>query len=191
MLNKKHYTDEELLVRFRETGDLEALGVLYKEYMPLVYGVCLKYFKDREKSQDAVMQIFEKLVTDIPKNDIQNFKPWLYVVVKNYCLMQLRSEKSKAENEKKFRIEQEIFMESSEELHPIDEEKAELNKSLMECIEKLKEEQKQCIQLFYFDSKCYKEISDILNMDEKKVKSYLQNGKRNLKICLENKNVEF
>jgi RNA polymerase sigma-70 factor (ECF subfamily) len=113
--------DPILLSRFIETGDLEILGELYQPYIPLVYGVCLKYLQDRESSKDAVMQIFEKLITDIPKNDIQNFKSWLYVVTKNYCLMQIRSDKSKKENQKKFQIEQEIFVESENEMHPIDE----------------------------------------------------------------------
>ncbi len=182
--------DALLLSRFIKTGDLEILGELYQPYMPLVYGVCLKYLQDRESSKDAVMQIFEKLIVDIPNHDIQNFKSWLYVVSKNFCLMKIRADKSKNEKHKKFQIEQEIFVESENEMHPIDETiNSDPDKALKECIEKLKAEQKQCIELFYFRDKCYREISEMLSMDEKKVKSYLQNGKRNLKICLENKNV--
>lgn len=182
--------DALLLSRFIKTGDLEILGELYQPYMPLVYGVCLKYLQDRESSKDAVMQIFEKLIVDIPNHDIQNFKSWLYVVSKNFCLMKIRADKSKNEKHKKFQIEQEIFVESENEMHPIDEIiNSDPDKALKECIEKLKAEQKQCIELFYFRDKCYREISEMLSMDEKKVKSYLQNGKRNLKICLENKNV--
>ena len=182
--------DALLLSRFIKTGDLEILGELYQPYMPLVYGVCLKYLQDRESSKDAVMQIFEKLIVDIPNHDIQNFKSWLYVVSKNFCLMKIRADKSKNEKHKKFQIEHEIFVESENEMHPIDETiNSDPDKALKECIEKLKAEQKQCIELFYFRDKCYREISEMLSMDEKKVKSYLQNGKRNLKICLENKNV--
>lgn len=189
MANSKLNTDDFLLSKYLGTGDLEILGELFERYMHLVYGVCLKYFKNREDSKDAVMQIFEKLILEIPKHDIQNFKSWLYVVTKNFCLMQIRSEKSRSEQQKKFVIEQDIFVESMEEMHPMDEKGANLNKVLKECIENLKEDQKKCVELFYFQDKCYQEISQILRIDEKKVKSYLQNGKRNLKICLENKNV--
>ena len=180
-------TEHELLDRFRETRDPEILGDLFSLYMHLVYGVCLKYLKNREQAQDGVMQIFEKLLTELPKHDVKDFKPWLYVLTKNFCLMELRSAKSKGEKEKKFAIEQEIFMESESEMHPVDDENSLLNKALQECIEKLKKEQKVCIRLFYYEDKCYREISEILKFDEKKVKSYLQNGKRNLKICMEEK----
>ena len=88
--------DEELLKRFREAGDIEILGRLYERYMHLVYGVCLKYLEEREAAKDEVMNIFEKLVTGVPEQEINNFKSWLYVVTKNHCLMLLRSRKSEA-----------------------------------------------------------------------------------------------
>ena len=90
----KNKSDEELLERFQNSGNLDVLGELYSRYMHLVYGVSLKYFKDRDDAQDAVMQIFEKLITDLPKHEVQNFKSWLFVLTKNYCLMEIRSRKS-------------------------------------------------------------------------------------------------
>jgi RNA polymerase sigma-70 factor (ECF subfamily) len=187
--NKFHESEEDLLKEFTLTGDLEVLGRLYSGYMHLIYGVCLKYLKDRDESMDAVMQIFEKLITEIPKQRIDNFRSWLHVVTKNYCLMQLRSQKSKDEKLQELMIDSQIFMESNTSLHPIDEEGADIEKALANCIERLKDEQKECIRLFYYENKCYNEISLNLNLDEKKVKSHLQNAKRNLKLCLEEKHV--
>ncbi len=181
-------SDEELVREFTLTGDLDVLGVLYAEHMHLVYGVCLKYLKQREDSMDAVMQIFEKLITEIPRHDIQNFKSWLHVVTKNFCLMKLRSEKSMSEKLRDWTNESMIFMESTRVLHPIDEDPPDMEEALTDCIEKLKNEQKECIRFFYYENKCYTEISAIMDIDEKKVKSHLQNAKRNLKICLEEKN---
>ncbi|MGD0583324.1 MAG: sigma-70 family RNA polymerase sigma factor [Bacteroidales bacterium] len=181
-------SDEELLAEFRKSGDLEILGELYSRYMHLVYGVSLKYLKDRESSMDAVMQIFEKLITGIPRYNIENFRSWLHVVTRNHCLMQLRSAKLHGEKMAEWAIESSVFMENEPELHPIDEDVQGMDMALADCIERLKEEQKSCIRLFYFENRCYNEIADSLNMDEKKVKSHLQNGKRNLKICLEEKN---
>jgi RNA polymerase sigma-70 factor (ECF subfamily) len=187
--NIKNLSDSELVEKYRATEDLEFLGELYSRYMHLVYGVCLKYLTDKELSKDAVMQIFEKLVNDVLKHEIRQFKSWLYVITKNYCLMQLRSEKSMEKRIKLWSKDQEIFMESEPEIHLIDNEHLELSNALKDCIEKLKNEQRQCIELFYFDNKCYIEIAVQLNIEEKKVKSHLQNGKRNLKICLDQKNV--
>lgn len=185
----KKMFDEALLLSFRETGNLEELGILYSRYMHLVYGVCLKYLKDRDESKDEVINIFEKLASDIGNHEIVSFKSWLYAVTKNHCLMTIRSRRTEAERTTIMINDPLFFMENNEELHPIDRNDGADDRRLNDCIEKLKEEQRQCIRLFYYDNKCYNEISALLKMDEKKVKSYLQNGKRNLKICLEGKYV--
>lgn len=182
--------DDELLEDFIDSGDLKVLGDLYSRYMHLVYGVCLKYLKSRDLSMDAVMHIFEKLITDIPKQKIINFKSWLHVVTRNYCLMQLRSEKNREEKAQEWLKDTVVFMENEPVLHPVDENAPETDRMLMDCIERLRTEQRECIRMFYFGNKCYNEIAQILDIEEKKVKSYLQNAKRNLKICLENKDEE-
>jgi RNA polymerase sigma-70 factor (ECF subfamily) len=181
----QYKTDEELIAEFRSAGNLDVLGELYSGYMHLVYGVCLKYLKDRDESKDAVMQIFEKLIVEIPKHSIDNFKSWLHVVTKNHCLMQLRSQKSQDEKLKEWINDPTVFMESGSLLHPIDEDEQDMELGLNDCIERLKDEQKECIRLFYFENRCYNEIALKMNLDEKKVKSHLQNAKRNLKLCLE------
>jgi RNA polymerase sigma-70 factor (ECF subfamily) len=107
-----HKTDEELINDYRSTGNLEVLGALYSPCMHLVYGVCLRYLKDRDESKDAVMQIFEKLITEIPKQKIENFRSWLYVVTRNYCLMHLRSEKSREERFRAWISDPVVFMEN-------------------------------------------------------------------------------
>jgi RNA polymerase sigma-70 factor (ECF subfamily) len=190
--NKKmNKSDWDLLTEFKSVGDLEVLGELYSRYIHLVYGVCLKYLKDREEAKDGVMQIFEKLIIEIPKHNIENFRSWLHVVTKNYCLMKLRSDKSEKEKLGEWLNDPSVFMETVTDLHPLDEDEnsKSINSALEDCIERLKDEQRICIRQFYFENRCYNEISVNLGLDEKKVKSHLQNGKRNLKICLEEKNV--
>lgn len=188
--NLKTLSDTQLLDTFIKKGDVNYLGELYSRYLHLVYGVCLKYFKEPERSKDAVINIYEKIQTDINRYQVKNFKSWLHVVTKNYCLMELRKSSSGKLTFVSSDDELTHFMENVQDLHPIDTEnrKEELEKALQECIEKLKQEQKRCIQLFYLQNKCYREISDELNTEEKKIKSFIQNGKRNLKICLERKN---
>jgi len=187
----KRRSDHELLAEFKSTGDLEVLGELYSRYLHLVYGVCLKYLKEREESKDAVMQIFEKLMIEIPRHNIENFRSWLHVVTKNYCLMQLRSVRSEKEKFAEWSNDSEFFMETAIDLHPLDEDGdlKKVDSALEDCIERLKEEQRKCIRQFYFENRCYNEIAVNLGINEIKVKSHLQNGKRNLKICLEEKNV--
>ena len=188
--NHTEPSDNDLILYYQKTLDSEVLGQLYERYMHLVYGVCLKYLKEREWAKDSVIRIFEKLATDLPGSEIKNFKSWLYTITKNFCLMELRSRKSTLEREKKWVKDNVDFVDNSYQLHPIDDSTDQtLNDVLKKCIEKLKAEQRQCIELFYYDDKCYQEISDTLNMNVKAVKSNIQNGKRNLKICLEKNRV--
>lgn len=173
--------DSELIQRYKESGELTILGELYNRYMALVYGVCLKYLKDREESRDAVMQIFEKLITSLREHDVEYFKSWLYVTSRNHCLMQLRARKGKNFEEISLHL-----MESDASTHLEEEPEMESNLSKLEhCIEQLVAEQKHCVTLFYMQQKCYKEIVQLTGFDDNKVKSYIQNGKRNLKICME------
>ncbi len=187
---KTKRTDDLILIgKYKSTGDLYFLGVLYDRYMHLVYGLCLKYLKDRDESKDTVMQIFEELTVKVLEHDIRNFKSWLHVLARNHCLMKLRTEKVRREHLKKYTKENEIFMESALPQHPEDVVSVEHDvEALKKCIEQLKNEQQKCISLFYIEEKCYKEITEITSLELNKVKSYIQNGRRNLKICLERKN---
>jgi RNA polymerase sigma-70 factor (ECF subfamily) len=179
--NDKMLQDNELIRRYKESGELAILGELYKRYMTLVYGVCLKYLKDREESRDMVMQLFEKLVSTVAEHEITHFKSWLYVTARNQCLMLLRSKKGK-----NFEEISPFLMESNPSSHPEEEQEFETNLSKLErCIGELGEEQKHCVQLFYLQQKCYKEVTEITGFDFNKVKSFIQNGKRNLKLCME------
>ncbi|MDR6942126.1 RNA polymerase sigma factor [Mucilaginibacter pocheonensis] len=172
-------TDDELLSIYRSNGDVAVLGQLFEGYMPLVYGVCLKYLKDEELAKDAVMGIFEELVVKVKQHNISVFRSWLYVLGRNYCLMQLRAGK------KMELVNLDDVMEFTPLLHPDTDNREGAYIALERCIDKLTGAQKQSIDLFYLKEKCYKEVADITGFSLNEVKSYIQNGKRNLKICLE------
>ncbi|MDB5133604.1 MAG: sigma-70 family polymerase sigma factor [Mucilaginibacter sp.] len=177
---KPDNTDDEVqLHNYRESGDVSVLGVLFEKYVALIYGVCLKYLKDEETAKDAVMGIFEELVNKAKRHDIKQFKSWVYVLSRNYCLMQLRSGKKMEE------VSLDEVMEFTPFLHHEDNNKEEALKALERCMEKLTAGQKQSVDLFYMQEKCYKEIADVTGFSLNDVKSFIQNGKRNLKICLE------
>lgn len=174
-------SDALLLANYQRSGDLGLLATLYERYMPLVFGVCLSYFKDEEQSKDAVMQIFEILVQKLKIHQVQNFKSWLHVLTRNHCLMALR----KTEKNTIISLD-DTLVENAAFVHLDIDEAKENRLSLMEqCMEKLPEEQRISVDLFYLQEKCYKEVADITGYDLSKVKSYIQNGKRNLKICIE------
>lgn len=157
------------------------LGELYQRYMELVYGVCLKYFKEPERSKDSVMLIFEELVTKLKKHEVENFRAWLHQLAKNHCLMQLRTPKNLKTVESKVELVQ-----SEENVHLNGVlEKEENFRKLEYCLGTLTSEQKESIKLFYLEGKSYNEIVDITGIEWNQVRSLIQNGRRNLKICMD------
>jgi len=174
-------SDTELVKQFQATEDLALVSELFGRYTGMIYGVCVKYLKDRDDAKDAVMHVFEKLPSTLKNHEVSNFKSWLYVVTKNHCLMHLRSRKTKKTEELDPRL-----MESDLILHQEDEQELENDLVKLEnCIKTLDNDQQQCVRLFYLQEQCYKDISTQTGFDLNKVKSYIQNGKRNLKICME------
>jgi RNA polymerase sigma-70 factor (ECF subfamily) len=176
-------TDEALLKQYKISGDTEYFGELFNRYIPMLYGVCLRYLSDEDKSQDAVMQLFENLLPKIAQYEIEVFRTWIYTVVKNHCLQILR--KGKNEIIVDFKAD---LMESDEILHLLNDE-TEANDGRMEalnqCLEKLPEQQRIAIMHFFMEEMSYVDIVDSTGYNLNQVKSYIQNGKRNLKICIE------
>jgi RNA polymerase sigma-70 factor (ECF subfamily) len=153
--------------------------------MHLVFGVSLKYLKSEEAAKDMAMQVFEKLLIKLRGQSIDNFKSWLHVLTKNECLMQLRKQKTNGE-QNKTSLNGHVFMENEPVVHHNGEDELEADLSKLEtCIGKLKNEQETCIRLFYLEKKSYQEIEQLTGFALKKVKSHVQNGRRNLKICVE------
>ncbi|WP_262248082.1 RNA polymerase sigma factor [Parapedobacter soli] len=178
---KKDVDDDALLRHYRDTGDMAVLGELYQAHAEMVYYVCLRYLKDSERSKDAVMQIFEELIHKVNKQEIQRFSSWLYVLSRNHCLMQLRVAKNR------HHVSIDEFVEFPLAMHP-DGDGAEKEKQLTaleRCMERLPEKQKRSVDLFFLNEKCYKEIAELTGYSLKEVKSYIQNGKRNLRLCME------
>ena len=185
-ISSTNQSDTELVITYRQSEDLKVLGELYQRYMELVYGVCLKYLKEPEQARDAVMQIFEELVVKLKKHEVENFRGWLHQVAKNHCLMQLRTPK----NLKTVELPS-LLMQNEEDVHLNGVmEKEENFQKLEKCIASLSDEQKTMIKLFYLESRCYKEIVEITGHEWNHVRSLIQNGRRNLKLCIEDQESE-
>lgn len=177
-----HITDDELLNRFAADGDQHWIGVLLERYTLLLLGVCMKYLKNEQEAKDAVQQIFLKVLTDVSKYKIEHFKSWLYMVAKNHCLMKLRATKGKESKELNDKY---IAVPDTDKVELVENE---LTYTLLEqAIEDLIPEQKQCVTLFYLQKRSYQQVSEETGYNLMQVKSYIQNGKRNLRILLERK----
>lgn len=153
--------------------------------MPLIYGLCFKYYKDEAKSEDAVMQIFESLINKLRIHEVTNFKSWLYSLARNHCLMDLRvANRINTVDIDEHIVESDLFLHQHHSGEHVPEERFALMES---CLDELNAEQQLCVRLFYLEQKCYREVAEITGYELNKVKSHIQNGKRNLKICMEKK----
>lgn len=179
-----HIEDKELLDRFYRDGNNQWLGILLQRYTMLLLGVCMKYLNNEEEAKDCVQQVFLKAITELQKYKVEFFKSWLYMVAKNHCLMKIRNSHGKHPVE----ITDNIGLhedESELKLQLLEKDKA-LN-LMEEGLQQLNAEQKQCVTLFYLQKKSYTQIADITGFTMLQVKSYIQNGKRNLKQIIEKK----
>jgi RNA polymerase sigma factor (sigma-70 family) len=184
---KNSANDEELVKNYFLTGNKTLVGDLFERHVKTVYGVCLFYFRDNEKSKDCVMQIFEKLLVDLRKTEVKNFKAWLGFVVRNYCISELRKNKGKyflPETYLDFEV-MDSNLEQEEQISRINDEL--MLEQLKDCLSKLKENQRICVEAFYLKGLSYQQISETTNLTTNEVKSFIQNGKRNLKLMIEEK----
>lgn len=176
------HSDEELLSLFRNTGKADYYTALYSRYIPLIYGLCLNYLKTKEEAQDTVMELFADVQEKLLQYEVKTFRTWIYSVAKNHCLKILRNNKEA--------ISVEInphFMEFADFPALFNENNKEENfRMLQYCLDQLPEPQQKSIQLFFMNDQSYADIVAATGYHLKSVKSYIQNGKRNLKICMEN-----
>ncbi len=179
--NTVQESDEQLLGAYLSSGDVQSLGLLYERYMPMVFGVCVKILKDAPAAEDAVMGIYEEVVRKLKTNEVDVFRGWLYVLARNYCLMEWRKQQRRPTN--LYAPEDMVRYDAVEAVFEV--ELPQQQAPLTTCMEQLPGEQRKSVELFYYEDKSYKEISDLIREEIGRVRSYIQNGRRNLKICME------
>lgn len=182
----EHIEDKELLDKFYSDGNNEWLGILLKRYTMLLFGVCMKYLKEEEEAKDTVQQIFLKAITELKKYKVDFFKSWLYMMAKNLCLMKIRDRHGRIPLELTDNVTVHEEVNTKAEILEKDKTLSLVEESLYE----LNEEQQVCLKLFYFDKKSYQQITDMTGYNLLQVKSYIQNGKRNLKQIVEKKKIK-
>ncbi len=173
-------SDSKLVLKYQKTLNAKYIGFLFDRYGALVFGVCLKYLKNSDDSKDAVIKIFEKIIEDLKNTKVTYFKSWLYMVSKNHCLMILRKKKHDTSNIDDIQLPYE-----QEELSNFEANELKFNE-LDKALLQLKESQRLCIMLFYIEELSYDDVSKKTGLSLNEVKSNIQNGKRNLRIYMEN-----
>lgn len=187
-------SDEELLQRYKVGGDVADLGTLYDRHLTEVFAICRRYLRPDEEAEDAVMQLFEQLVVKLRQHEVSNFSAWLHATARNHCLMILRAQQRgipAAGGSLVVHFPDALGMKSTAHRHLLEEADTDTHlteerlQAMEQALVELPLEQRRCLELFFLEKKCYRDIAAETGFDLKKVKSYLQNGKRNLKRYLE------
>jgi RNA polymerase sigma factor (sigma-70 family) len=174
--------DNILLQNFYADKNNKWLGILLQRYTGMLLGVCMKYLKDEIEAKDTVQQVFLKAINELHKYQVQYFKSWIYMIAKNQCLMQLRSKgKHRTTAIDDLALPQTDDLILRENKLAVENNLTHLEKALT----LLNKEQADCVTLFYLQKKSYQEIVDCTNYNLLQVKSNIQNGKRNLKILMQ------
>jgi RNA polymerase sigma-70 factor (ECF subfamily) len=176
------WSDERLIAAYLASEDACYVAELFGRYSDMIFGLCLKHLKDVQHSEDTSYELFEHLLIKLKTQNIQVFKPWLYRTASNLCLDKLRKSKNN------IMVSLEDRFETARDTMDISADVSEREALLARidhCLQTLNDDQRQCIDLFYFQEKSYQDISEQLSISWATTRSYIQNGKRNLKICME------
>lgn len=184
---KKKREDGELLADYRTTGNPSVFGELFEKHIRDVYAVCFFYFRDKQTAEDAAMQVFEKLMSDLRKHEVKHFRAWLSYVVRNHCISELRKKKGKHFLPETY-LDFEINIPDAQEEEKINAVKEdEMLNNMRVFLPLLKEKHRVCLELFYLRGLSYQTVSEQTGYGVNEVRSYIQNGKRNLKLMLSEK----
>ena len=176
----KNKSDAELLHAYQTFEDHDSLATLFMRYAAQVLGLCMQYLKHSADAEDAVMDIYTHIQKPLRHQHIQHFRAWIMQVSRNHCLQIIRKKKGKYSID----ISELKHMESTDNLHQVYVDDYRLD-VMEEELKNLSEEQQICLRMMYLEGHSYKEIATIKGYELKKVKSYIQNGKRNLALRVE------
>lgn len=180
-------SDEQLVAQYRQSGDTAYFGELYRRYAHLVQGVCLKYLKDWESSQDVVSTVFTILHRTLPTREVKAPKSYIYTIARNECFARLRKNRSAQEKLDNYQldIKSQLGVMENDGLVALLDDEPSSDDLITEAVSRLSDEQRICVRLFFYENQSYKDIANTTGYTLKQVKSYLQNGKRNLRNFLE------
>jgi RNA polymerase sigma-70 factor (ECF subfamily) len=179
--NLAKLSDEDILQKYQVSFEAEYIGELFRRYVPLLYGIGLKYLQSADKAQDAVMQLFETITTQTPLNEIKEFKTGICTLMKNRCLQTLHeNHQEKPADSQTNTIEQHEILSIFEK-----EQTDEKRRMLQMQVKKLPVEQRIPIIRFFTDEMSYMDIADSTGHKLKQVKGLIGDGMQNLKTYME------
>jgi len=155
-------------------GSAEAFRFLFEKYRNSIYRFCYKMLWDEEAAEDAFQETFIKVFENRTKFRGDNFQAWVYKIAKNVCLNMIKK-----------RREDVVFNEDY--INPYEDVNYEFNLDFVikEAIDKLPESLKEAFILKEYEQLKYKDIAEILHIEENAAKVKVHRAKVKLREFLE------
>ncbi len=174
--------DVELIRRFL-SGDDAAFGILVEKYRESIHTLACRKIHDFHHAEEIMQDTFLKAYRKLPtlKNPNQ-FAGWIHIIAKHLCIDWMRKQKPEMQSLEDTR--QEEIEESSYTHHMLEQkvtERAEYCKELVEkLLEKLSENERTVITLYYLDEMSTKEIGEFMGVSVNTITSRLQRARKQL-----------
>ena len=173
--------ENEIILQIKE-NNFENFDILYNKYYKRVFFLALKMIGDEKLAEDIAQEVFIDVISSIKNlNNIEIFNAWISKITINK--VNTKRKKLFLYKKKVANCESETFENIINE-NFIPEElilKEEMNKEILEQINKLSPNKRRVLLLYYFKEMSLKEISVIENIPIGTVKSRLYSAKRLLK----------
>ena len=171
--------DDDYYIKKTLEGDSNSFSVLVERYQNMVFALALKMLKHREESEEVSQDTFIKVYKSLSKfNGESKFSTWIYRIAYNTCLDRIKKNS-------KYNNNVEINEITSNEISHTESifdslENKERSIIVKQCMDKLPEDERIIIHLFYFEELNLKEIVKIVSMTEGNVKVKLFRARKKL-----------
>jgi RNA polymerase sigma-70 factor, ECF subfamily len=171
--------DEEIVRRFRETGDRECFEELFAKYRKKVYFACRAFYSDGGAAEDATQETFLRAYEKIHQFGGGDFGGWLMRIARNICIDQWRKRRPEVEMDDRDLSKghaEPTALPSYDLRWTIDRVWQEMRS--------LAPEQQRCLEM-KIEGYSYEEMAARTGFSLEAVKSHLQNGRRMLWLKME------
>ena len=178
--------DLKRLVELAKTGDQQAIAQLYEQTSRRAYYLAKQLVKDEDQAQDIVQDAYVKVFTNLPLlEQVENFQGWLNTIVVNRSKDYLKKKKPMLFSQMVSEEDEgsELDFEDEGGYFSPDQkvDYAETKRLIQGMIDRLPQEQRMAIVLFYLEEMPVKQIARVMECSEGTVKSRLNYGRKAIK----------
>ncbi len=167
-------SDEIIIEKYLASQRGAYFDILYKRYSAKVYARCISMLKSEELAQDAVQDVFIKILTNLSRfGGKSKFSSWLYSITYNHCIDFIRR------NKKKVTVGIDNVLELKAEASEVDDKLLLETKfqQMKDIMEEMPSKDKAVLLMKYQDGMSIKEISSLTSKSESAVKMQIKRAK--------------